>query len=151
MGPTKTQPNYKKDVPTATWLEWKKEKKERKAKKNDKLLTDLEKNQNTALEIDEEAAAESKSEEVGGRTWTVSIALPGNILDNAQTPELRAALAGQIARAAAIFNIDEVTMYINSEAHFNLNVLPLMIHLRIFRSIKPLAIIIINLLGGCLQ
>jgi methyltransferase len=45
------------------------------------------------------------------RSWTVSMALPGSILDNAQSPELRAALACQIARAAAIFCIDEVVVF----------------------------------------
>lgn len=39
---------------------------------------------------------------------TVSIAVPGSILDNAQSPEFRTYLAGQIARAACIYKIDEV-------------------------------------------
>ncbi|VFQ79834.1 unnamed protein product [Cuscuta campestris] len=38
---------------------------------------------------------------------TVSIALPGSIIDNAQSLELATRLAGQIARAATIFRIDE--------------------------------------------
>lgn len=119
MGPIKAQASYKKDdVPSATWLEWKKEKKARKAKKRDKLLEGLEKTQeNDAAAAsastcdDEDEQAEQKPHEAG-RFWTVSIALPGNILDNAQTPELRAALAGQIARAAAIFNADEVCNFL---------------------------------------
>lgn len=41
---------------------------------------------------------------------TVSIAIPGSILDNAQSPELRAYLSGQIARSACIFQIDEVNL-----------------------------------------
>jgi hypothetical protein len=36
---------------------------------------------------------------------TISIAIPGSILDNAQSLELRTYLAGQIARAACEFNI----------------------------------------------
>lgn len=32
---------------------------------------------------------ESKPEVKKGRDWTLSIALPGSILDNAQSPELR--------------------------------------------------------------
>lgn len=39
---------------------------------------------------------------------TVTIAVPGSILDNAQSPEFRTYLAGQIARAACIYKIDEV-------------------------------------------
>ncbi|KAI3695040.1 hypothetical protein L1987_78028 [Smallanthus sonchifolius] len=40
---------------------------------------------------------------------TVSIALPGSIIDNNQSFELATRLAGQIARAATIFRIDEVS------------------------------------------
>ncbi|EFN83616.1 Uncharacterized protein C9orf114-like protein [Harpegnathos saltator] len=42
---------------------------------------------------------------------TVSIAVPGSILDNAQSPELRTYLAGQIARAACIYNVDEIIVF----------------------------------------
>lgn len=47
----------------------------------------------------------------GGRKYTVSIAVPGGIVLNAQTLELKTALAGQIARAAAIFNVDEIVIF----------------------------------------
>ncbi|KAL0022620.1 hypothetical protein WJX77_011121 [Trebouxia sp. C0004] len=43
-----------------------------------------------------------------GRAYTVSIAVPGSVIDNTQTMELATAVAGQIARTAAIFKIDEV-------------------------------------------
>lgn len=43
--------------------------------------------------------------------YTISIALPGSILDNAQSPELRTYLAGQIARSAAIFNVNEIIIF----------------------------------------
>lgn len=46
-----------------------------------------------------------------GRSYTLSIALPGMILDNAQSPELKTYLVGQIARAAVIFNVDEIVVY----------------------------------------
>ena len=46
-----------------------------------------------------------------GRSYTVSIAVAGSVLDNAQSPPLRAYLAGQIARAAAIFNVDEIIIF----------------------------------------
>lgn len=42
---------------------------------------------------------------------TISIAVPGSILENAQSPELRSYVAGQIARAACIFRVDEVVVY----------------------------------------
>lgn len=44
---------------------------------------------------------------------TVTIAVPGSILDNAQSPEFRTYLAGQIARAACIYKIDEVCICVN--------------------------------------
>ncbi|RWS31709.1 hypothetical protein B4U80_01460 [Leptotrombidium deliense] len=46
-----------------------------------------------------------------GRLQTLSIAIPASILDNAQSKELRFYLVGQIARAAAIFNCDEIIIY----------------------------------------
>ncbi|XP_016451376.1 uncharacterized protein LOC107776075 [Nicotiana tabacum] len=44
---------------------------------------------------------------------TVSIALPGSIIDNTQSLELATRLAGQIARASTIFRIDEVVVFDN--------------------------------------
>lgn len=44
---------------------------------------------------------------------TVSIAVAGSIIDNAQSLELATRLAGQIARAATIFRIDEVVVFDN--------------------------------------
>uniref|UniRef100_A0A3P9QE87 SPOUT domain containing methyltransferase 1 n=1 Tax=Poecilia reticulata TaxID=8081 RepID=A0A3P9QE87_POERE len=45
------------------------------------------------------------------RAYTVSVALPGSVLDNAQSPELRTYLAGQIARACVVFNVDEIVVF----------------------------------------
>lgn len=42
---------------------------------------------------------------------TLSIAIPGSILENAQSEELRTYLAGQIARAACIFKVDEIIVF----------------------------------------
>lgn len=52
---------------------------------------------------------ESKTKKVR-QLATVTIAVPGSILDNAQSPEFRTYLAGQIARAACIYKIDEVCL-----------------------------------------
>lgn len=54
----------------------------------------------------EEVASSSRS-----RLATISIALPSSILNNAQSPELRMYLAGQVARAAAIYCIDEIIIF----------------------------------------
>ncbi|MES1919972.1 hypothetical protein MHBO_001710, partial [Bonamia ostreae] len=42
---------------------------------------------------------------------SLSVALPGCILDKAQTPMLKAYLAGQIGRALTIFKIDEIVIF----------------------------------------
>jgi len=49
---------------------------------------------------------------------TVTIAVPGSILDNAQSPEFRTYLAGQIARAACIYKIDEVRFSLFLLSHY---------------------------------
>ena len=53
----------------------------------------------------------SPSQAQQGRSYTVGLAVAGSILENAQTPEMRTYLAGQVARAAAIFNVDEVVVF----------------------------------------
>uniref|UniRef100_A0A7N6ARM8 28S rRNA (uridine-N(3))-methyltransferase n=1 Tax=Anabas testudineus TaxID=64144 RepID=A0A7N6ARM8_ANATE len=45
------------------------------------------------------------------RAYTVSVALPGSVLDNAQSTELRTYLAGQIARACVVFCVDEIIVF----------------------------------------
>eukprot|EP00850_Spirogloea_muscicola_P018843 SM000177S03176 [mRNA] locus=s177:19517:24438:- [translate_table: standard] len=56
--------------------------------------------------VSQAAAAQRK-----GRLYTVSIALPGSVIDNAQSLELATVLAGQLARAAAIFQVDEIVVF----------------------------------------
>ncbi|GAB5354479.1 hypothetical protein AAMO2058_000122200 [Amorphochlora amoebiformis] len=46
-----------------------------------------------------------------GRKYTVSVAIPGSIVSNAQSPELRTYLVGQIARALTIFEVDEIVVF----------------------------------------
>eukprot|EP00127_Corallochytrium_limacisporum_P006138 Clim_evm5s219 gene=Clim_evmTU5s219 len=47
---------------------------------------------------------------------TVSVALPGSIVDNAQSGELRTYLAGQIARALTVYEVDEVVVFDESQS-----------------------------------
>lgn len=51
----------------------------------------------------------------GGRKYTVSVAIPGSIVLNAQSPELQSRLAAHIARACAIFNVDEIVVFDEGE------------------------------------
>ena len=94
-----------------------KRKKERKKRKHEKVLKQLEgKKRRKEQEEREEKEAFNKEEEEEedkdkGRSYTLSVALPGSILDNAQSPELRTYLAGQVARALAVFNVDEVVVF----------------------------------------
>ncbi|KAH0543047.1 hypothetical protein FGG08_002560, partial [Glutinoglossum americanum] len=57
----------------------------------------------------------------GGRKWTLSVAVPGSIIANAQTHELKTQLAGHIARALAVFCVDEVVVYDDTPRAPNFN------------------------------
>jgi len=45
------------------------------------------------------------------RSDTLTIALPGSIVNNAQTKELKTYIVGQIARAASIYHVDEIVVF----------------------------------------
>ncbi|KAF0689129.1 Aste57867_19401 [Aphanomyces stellatus] len=76
----------------------------RKQKKSEKVAA--------REQVKQEAEARATEERrTKGRFFTVSIAIPGSIIDNAQTRELKTYLAGQIARACAIFQVDEVVVF----------------------------------------
>ena len=45
-----------------------------------------------------------------GRSCTVSLAVPGSVIENTQTMELATAVAGLLARTAAVFCIDELVV-----------------------------------------
>ncbi|KAI9796054.1 MAG: hypothetical protein M1835_004720 [Candelina submexicana] len=51
-----------------------------------------------------------------GRSYTLSVALPGSIVANAKSHELQAVLAGQIGRALAVFCVDEVVIFNDGQA-----------------------------------
>ncbi|XP_059213496.1 putative methyltransferase C9orf114 homolog [Centropristis striata] len=93
-------------------VNWKKRKsylkEAQKQRKEAKLIKQLEK------EKQQEAAERAKLEQShskNGRAYTVSVALPGSVLDNAQSTELRTYLAGQIARACVVFSVDEIVVF----------------------------------------
>ncbi|KAF1983890.1 DUF171-domain-containing protein [Aulographum hederae CBS 113979] len=46
-----------------------------------------------------------------GRKHTLSIALPGSVMSSRPTHELKSVLAGQIARAASVFSVDEIIIF----------------------------------------
>ncbi|XP_055838734.1 putative methyltransferase C9orf114 [Episyrphus balteatus] len=92
---------------------WKKINEERKAikkqRKQENILKQLEKA--NKLEELAKSAQLQKATETKKPLSTVSIAVPGSILENAQSSELRTYVAGQIARAACIFRVNEVIVF----------------------------------------
>jgi hypothetical protein len=94
--------------------DWRKYKEQRREWKNAQLIKQLD-----AEEIEKQnpVPLEVTSEPIKGRSYTLSIALPASILRNAQSNELRTYLAGQIGRAACVFNIDEIIVFNDDETN----------------------------------
>uniref|UniRef100_G3PU36 28S rRNA (uridine-N(3))-methyltransferase n=1 Tax=Gasterosteus aculeatus TaxID=69293 RepID=G3PU36_GASAC len=94
-------------------VNWKKRKTElketKKQTKEAKLLKQLDKQQQRKESAETEQ--HDQSQHAKGRAYTVSVALPGSVLDNAQSTELRTYLAGQIARACVVFCVDEIVVF----------------------------------------
>ncbi|XP_035224214.1 putative methyltransferase C9orf114 [Stegodyphus dumicola] len=103
---------FSKDAITSgmNWKEWKKNKKEEHKKWKQEKLLKKQKKLEESKKISEENAASLSDSQIH-QHYTISIAVPGSILDNAQSPELKTYLAGQIARAAAIFNVNEIIVF----------------------------------------
>lgn len=101
--------------PAEAHKSWKKINEERKAlkkqRKQEKLLKQLEKQQKVEKEHESEEVTTSKANDKKTNPSTISIAVPGSILENAQSVELRTYVAGQIARAACIFRVSEVIVF----------------------------------------
>ncbi|KAL7376553.1 hypothetical protein ABVT39_010352 [Epinephelus coioides] len=93
-------------------VDWKKRKAEikeaKKKRKEAKLIKELEKQKQQEAA---DRAQHEQSQNSKGRAYTVSVALPGSVLDNAQSTELRTYLAGQIARACVVFCVDEIVVF----------------------------------------
>ncbi|XP_054710725.1 putative methyltransferase C9orf114 [Uloborus diversus] len=94
-------------APGMSWKEWKQKRKENKLWKESKALKKQKKSEESVKRLQDKSLGDHKLV----KDWTVSIAVPGSILDNAQSPELKTYLAGQIARAAAVFNIGEIIVF----------------------------------------
>lgn len=94
-----------------SWREIHREQKDqRKIFREQNLLRKLEKQKKR--EESERQKVEAEIQEKSTPTIsTISIAVPGSILENAQSEELRTYLAGQIARAACIFKVDEIIVF----------------------------------------
>ncbi|XP_040566302.1 putative methyltransferase C9orf114 [Lepeophtheirus salmonis] len=85
--------------------------KNNKRLKQEKLLEKLEKKRKLEEETPLDSSTTAHEEDSLGRDYTISVAVAGSILDNAQSPELRTYLGGQIARGLAVFKVDEVIVF----------------------------------------
>ncbi|PAV88064.1 hypothetical protein WR25_20313 [Diploscapter pachys] len=100
--------SLKKHVLKATKTQktdWKKIRKG-KAEKNEKKLLKLKEKFEQKIKQEVEPAPPDLS-----RPYSVSIAVPGSFLNNAQCPELRTYVCGEIARAATLFCVNEIVIY----------------------------------------
>lgn len=95
--------------PGKSWREINQERKALKRQRNEEKIVKREKRLALEKEIELKNKEETKIE--NAELSTVSIAVPGSILENAQSAELRTYLAGQIARAACVFCVDEIIVY----------------------------------------
>uniref|UniRef100_A0A914YKW3 Uncharacterized protein n=1 Tax=Panagrolaimus superbus TaxID=310955 RepID=A0A914YKW3_9BILA len=112
-----------KNRPTNNTISWRLKNLQHKSKKEEQTLQEHEElyhNRNDGHEKEEEESMDVapivvKPEEIQNHNqrkgYTLSVALPGSILNNAQGPELKTYLAGQIARTCAVFCVDEVVIF----------------------------------------
>ncbi|KAF7407820.1 hypothetical protein HZH66_002357 [Vespula vulgaris] len=101
------------EIPQAkTWKEYNRlQKEQRKKWKEERLIKKLKKEEKKN-NIENETKKEETEQKIKKRNIsTITIAIPGSILDNAQSAELRTYLAGQIARAACIYKVDEIVVF----------------------------------------
>ncbi|KAK6071137.1 methyltransferase C9orf114 [Seiridium cupressi] len=57
----------------------------------------------------------------GGRDWTVSVAVPGSVLSTCRRDDQRTAVINQIARALAVFSVDEIVIFDDSPMDRRMN------------------------------
>ncbi|KAK6196031.1 hypothetical protein SNE40_001334 [Patella caerulea] len=94
-----------------SWTEKKALKRKRLEEKLDKDIKQKKKRDQLVKVQEERVNTGDLNLSSSGRHYTISLALPGSILENAQSRELRTYLAGQIARAAVVFNVDEIVIF----------------------------------------
>jgi len=97
--------------------DWRRYKEQMRVWKNARLEKQLDAEQTEEIDQQNSISSNSTSQSIKGRSYTLSIALPASILRNAQSNELRTYLAGQIGRAACVFNIDEIIIFDDDETN----------------------------------
>jgi methyltransferase len=90
-------------------------KEKKRKRRQDKLIKEVEQMEavkKAKLLLEEQDEIDYPQNEIS----TISIAIPGSILDNCQSSELRTHLVGSIARAATIYMIDEIIIFDDAPA-----------------------------------
>ncbi|KAM0721547.1 hypothetical protein Q7P37_002472 [Cladosporium fusiforme] len=114
-------PEAKKTTPAATPQPFvKSNQKKTTNTSNRKMAPQKKRKLNNAAAEEAEAVDTSRPSAVfkptKGRAHTLSLALPGSIIANCSTHEMKNALAGQIARACAVFCVDEIVIFDDGQA-----------------------------------
>lgn len=92
----------------------KKDKKHKKKKKSKKVDSDTENEEIQAK--NPEFNQKNNFYTQTYRQFTVTIVIPASIVDNAQSMELKTYLVGQIAKAATIFQVNEIVVLSNDKS-----------------------------------
>ena len=85
------------------------DRKEKRKIKAERFMAKLVKLEEKNIAAEEEE--KTRISPVPGRQNTISIAIPSSIIDNCQNLELKCYLASMVARSAAIFGIDEIVVF----------------------------------------
>uniref|UniRef100_A0A915CS80 Uncharacterized protein n=1 Tax=Ditylenchus dipsaci TaxID=166011 RepID=A0A915CS80_9BILA len=96
-------------------VNWRAKKNERRIQKEKEFLDSIENGKSVVPNaVVEKSHKEMSSSSLMGnqkKWYSLAIALPGSILNNTQSAELRSYVAGEIARTCAIFCVDEVVIF----------------------------------------
>lgn len=108
---SKMNKKYEENGKLKSWSEINKERKRKRKEYKEKALENKRmKEVEKEKDVKQNEKIKSDTEEIK-EISTLSIALPGSILENAQTEELRTYLAGQIARSACLYQVDEIIVF----------------------------------------
>ena len=85
--------------------------KKRRRTETEQFIAEMERKETEINQKDEPIESQNLFDDDIKSHPTISIALPGSILENVPTDELKTYVIGQVSRAAALFNISEVIIF----------------------------------------
>ncbi|RMZ99481.1 hypothetical protein BpHYR1_028730 [Brachionus plicatilis] len=91
------------------WRKWKMMKRTIRQQREEKKILKAKEIETKKKNLEE--YTKTSPEEKKGRSFTLSIAIPGSIMSKVPSKELKTYVAGQIGRAAALFCVDEIIVY----------------------------------------